>query len=279
MPEAVELHLFAAGSCRHSAWFVEGGPVWRGLNLPAMIAVIRHPRLGAILFDAGYGQPLLDSRTLPARIYRRLLPFRYGPSDSIGTHLQTLGLGVQDLAMVILSHFHPDHIGGLRDVPATPILHSREGLAALRGLTGRARAEAAFFPELLPEDFASRGTALEDRARIVLGEEWRPFGEAFDIAGDGTLLAVALPGHALGQYGLLCHTRGGWVFLVADAAWTRRNIEDAAMPGWPVRHLMPDAQAFGESLGKLAELRRRRPEVRVIPSHCAASIEAYRNAQ
>ncbi len=279
MPEEVELHLFAAGSCRHSAWFVEGGPLWYGMELPAMIAVIGHRRLGTILFDAGYGQPLVDSTALPARIYRRLLPFRYGLSDSIGAHLRTLGLGVRDLAMVILSHFHPDHIGGLRDVPRVPILHSRDGLAALRGLTGRARAEAAFFPELLPEDFSSRGEALEDRPPVELDEEWRPFREAFDISGDGTLLAVALPGHALGQYGLLCHTRRGWVFLVADAAWTRRNIADAALPGWPVRHLVADARAFGESLEKLAELRRRRPDVRLIPSHCAASIEAYRNEQ
>ena len=83
---------------------------------------------------------------------------------------------------------------------------------------------------LMPDDFEARGLALEDLPLV----ECAGLGPAYDVAGDGTLLAVPLPGHAAGQCGLLCQLKGGTrVLLCADAAWLRSNINqsgDAAKP-------------------------------------------------
>ena len=274
----VDVHLFSVGHCRNSAWFVESGPFFQQLHLPAMVAVIRHPEAGVILFDTGYGKPLVNATSLPARLYRALLPFRFKEEDSIPYHLWSLGLSVDNISTIFLSHFHPDHIGSLKELPAVPILHSQSGLTTLAQYTARQRAQAAFLPELLPDDFPTRAQAIEGLARVTLSEEWRPFTEAFDVIGDQSLLAIALPGHAVGQYGLLCRRAGGrYVFLVADAAWTRRNITELALPGFPAGNLIGDATAFRATLQRLHDFQKRRPEVPLIPSHCQQSIALFQH--
>ena len=276
----VDVHLFSVGRCRNSAWFVEGGPFFKQIDLPAMVAVIRHPKAGVILFDTGYGLPLVEASHWAVRLYRMILPFKLTAEDAVSYHLWSLGLAPSDLSAIFLSHFHPDHIGSLKELPSIPVLHSQAGLTSLAKFEPGRRARAAFFPELLPDDFPDRARAIEGLPRVDLDDSWRPFTEAYDVAGDGSLLAIALPGHAVGQYGLLCRLQlDSWVFLVADAAWTRRNISELALPGWPAGALISDAAAFRSTLGKLHELQQRRPEVPLIPSHCQESIKAFQNEQ
>lgn len=274
----VDVHLFSVGHCRNRAWFVESGSFFRQLHLPAMVAIIRHPEAGVILFDTGYGAPLVNASSQPARIYRGILPFHFKEEDGVPYHLWSLGLSVDDISTIFLSHFHPDHIGSLKDLPPVPILHSQTGLTTLAQYTPAQRARAAFFPELLPDDFPTRARAIEGLPRVALSEAWHPFTEGFDVVGDQSILAISLPGHAVGQFGLLCRRANDrYVFLVADAAWTQRNITAMALPGFPAGRLIGDAKVFQETLRKLHELQKRRPEVPLIPSHCQQSIASFRN--
>ena len=213
--------LTRAGFCLQRAWFADRSSLFRVIRFPAMVAIINHEKLGTILFDTGYGRALEEAAS--ARLYRRLLPFALPERERIAARLAQFGVAKVD--RVFLSHFHPDHIGGLREVPGScPILHSRAGLVRLRTLRGLALRRSAFFAELLPDDFEARGLALEDLPLV----ECAGLGPAYDVAGDGTLLAVPLPGHAAGQYGLLCQLEGGArVLLCADAAWLRSNIDQS----------------------------------------------------
>ena len=259
---AVEVQLTRVGYTSQRAWFADRSSFFRAIRFPAMVAIIRHPRLGTILFDTGYGTALYDAPS--ARLYLHLLPFALPEAERVAAR-------VADVDMVFLSHFHPDHIGGLREVPGCPpILHSRRGLAKLRSLTGLDRRRSAFFEELLPTDFAARAQALEDLPETSC-DGWGP---GRDVAGDGSLIAVPLPGHATGQYGLMCRLNGGKrLFLCADAAWVRANIvSKATRPAWPVRILVDDYAAFHETLDHLQAFAQAHPGVRIVPSHCEDSI-------
>jgi glyoxylase-like metal-dependent hydrolase (beta-lactamase superfamily II) len=272
MAVTVEVTLTRAGFCRQRAWFADRSSFFRSIRFPAMIAVIRHPRLGTILFDAGYGRLLEQARSLTARLYRRILPFELPERERIPARLAQLNATRVDC--IFLSHFHPDHIGGLREVPgAPPILHSRDGLARLQSMRGLKLRRSLFFAELLPDDFPARAQAIED---LPLAPLDAPFGEGRDVAGDGSLIAVALPGHAAGQYGLVCRLASGQrIFLCADAAWLRANIVEKAWPAWPVRMLVEDYADFTGTLDRLHEFSRQHPEVRIIPSHCQESMASY----
>jgi glyoxylase-like metal-dependent hydrolase (beta-lactamase superfamily II) len=272
MAVTVEVKLARCGFCHQRAWFADRSSFFRLIRFPAMIAVIRHPRLGVMLFDAGYGRCLEQARSRRARIYRRILPFELPESERIAAQLARMNASPVDL--IFLSHLHPDHIGGLGEVPGkAPILYSREGLARLRSLRGLARHRSAFFDELLPDDFAARGRAIEDLPAVSCDA---PFGQGRDVTGDGSVVAVPLPGHAAGQYGLFCRLAGDRrILLCADAAWLLSNIVQQTRPTWAARMIADDFAAFTRTLANLHEFSVRHPDVRIIPSHCEESIAAY----
>jgi glyoxylase-like metal-dependent hydrolase (beta-lactamase superfamily II) len=266
----VEVAITRCGFCRERAWFVDRSSFFRMIRFPAMIAVIRHPRLGVVLFDTGYGRAL---ETAPsARLYRLLLHFELPEGESVRARMSQLAVPQVDL--IFLSHFHPDHIGGLREVSGSaPILHSRDGLTRLASLKGMKRRRSVFFRELLPEDFEQRALAIED---LPVSSAGLPFHEGRDLAGDGSLVAVSLPGHAAGQYGLLCRLPNNRrILLCADAAWLRTGIVENPRPTWAARMIADDSKALTRTLAKLHEFSLLHSDVQIIPSHCEQSIAAY----
>ncbi len=272
VPISVRVTLHTVGSCRASAWLADGARTFARRTFPALVVRLLHPARGVVLFDTGYGVALSAATSPAARIYRRVLPFSLPPEQQVDRQLAQAEVAAREIAMVFLSHFHPDHVGGLRALPGAPIVCSRDGLAGLRALGAVGRLRNAFLPELLPDDFAARASAIEDLPRVALGGDWAPFEHAHDLFGDGALRAVALPGHALGQYGLICRLAGGReLFLVADAAWSLANVTELALPAWPARRLLGDAPTLVETLRKLHALALRRPELLIVPSHCEAS--------
>ena len=56
----------------------------------------------------------------------------------------------------------------------------------------------------------------------------RGLGAGFDLFGDGSLLAVPLPGHALGHFGLVWPEKG--LLYAVDAQWLLRAIMERRLP-------------------------------------------------
>ena len=258
----VKLTLMRDGACRQLERVSLRTGRWRMIDFEATFALIEHPTAGGVLFDTGYTRRFFDeTRRFPARLYRMITPVRLHSAPAVGQ----VKIPVQH---VIVSHFHADHIGGLRDFPAAKMHCTQRAWDAVKNLRGLRAVRHGFLPGLVPEDFASRAQFTENHGTRALPIECAPFTEGFDLLGDGSLLAVGLPGHAEGQLGIfLREESGSLTFLLADAAWSRRAIRENVPPA-RCAGLLGDWTQLVRTIAMLHDLHRRNPHVRLIPSHC-----------
>jgi glyoxylase-like metal-dependent hydrolase (beta-lactamase superfamily II) len=167
------------------------GGRWVRTKCHALVALLRHPRVGWVLWDSGYAPRLLDAtRRLPFRLYRLATPLRLRADLTVVAQLSRLGLSPADVRWVVLSHLHADHIAGLRDLPDARIVLSEAAYTAVRGLHGTRALRRAFIPSLLPDDFLARAVLLPPFDGPDLG----PLGSAHDLFGDGSMLLINWPG-------------------------------------------------------------------------------------
>lgn len=270
----VEVSLLTAGSCRHPAGVARRGAGRRPVDFPALVAVIRHPQHGVVLFDTGYTPRFFaETARFPASVYARATPVRCAPHDTAAAQLRRQGVDPEDVTHVVVSHFHADHVGGARDFPRARFLHRRGALERLRRAPALARLRHGFLPGLLPADLAARATHVEDLPRTApLGG----LGPGFDLLGDGSLVGVPLPGHQEGHLGL--HVPEVDLLLVGDAVWSSRAVSHLELPHPVVRLITHDWRAYRETVTALHDLQRDRPGLLVVPSHCAEAITRARAA-
>jgi glyoxylase-like metal-dependent hydrolase (beta-lactamase superfamily II) len=263
----IDLQILAAGSCRHPEWVTIQGGGLRPIQIPTLFALLRHPSLGPILYDTGYAPRFLaETRRPPALLYRWITPVRIDEVQTAASQLRRLGIEPEAVKLIILSHFHADHLGGVRDFPAARFIYLPAAWAAVRGRTGVAAVRKGFLPGLLPPDFVERSLPLHQR--IELPEGLHPFTEGYDVLGDGSVLGVRLDGHATGQLGIIV----GESFLCADSAWSSRAVREHRPPHPIARVIMDDPAAYRANFGALHELHRRNPALRIIASHCGEVV-------
>lgn len=268
--------LLECGRCFHPEASSREGAPWKSCEFPALVAVLKHPNNGWILFDTGYGQAFMDAtRRFPESLYRAVTPVQWQPEESAVAQLSRDGIEARDIAHVVLSHFHGDHAGALADFPAPAVWCAHE---AWEDLHSRSRVSAlakGLLPALAPESLQSRLKFFEQRPEVRLPAELAPFATGFDLFGDGSVFAVPLPGHAAGHYGLVFRGCGRWVFLVADAAWSTRAIQDNAPPPRWTTGLLGDTGKYRRTLADLHALAARRTDVVLVPAHCREARDTW----
>jgi len=253
-----ETHFLRLGCCRHpEAVTLRGGRIGQ-TTFPALAGLFLHPQEGPILFDTGYDPAFVQATApFPQRLYRWLTPPQIEPGAA-QTQLARLGLTPADVRWVVLSHFHGDHIAGLHLYPGARIACSRQGLEQAR--TGSPLA-----------DIDQRVVYFEDCAQRPLPTAMQPFETGADILGDGALLAVELPGHCPGHWGLMARGQDDRIHLMAgDAAWSSRAIRENRPPPGLTTALLGQTGPYRTTLRRLhLLLLRASPDVLITPAHCA----------
>jgi glyoxylase-like metal-dependent hydrolase (beta-lactamase superfamily II) len=204
------------------------------------------------------------TRPWPFLLYRRATPLRFTPEQAAAHQLARFGLRPDDIRHVIISHFHADHVAGLRDFPAAQFVALRAAYADVAHRQGWAALRRAFIPALLPADFLKRAQLLD----AFQGPPLPALGPTHDLFGDGSLRLVELPGHARGQIGMLANTTRGPVLLAADGAWQNRAIRELRPPHLVASLIVDDARAVVETLNRLHAFSLARPDVALVPTHC-----------
>ncbi len=265
-----ETRFLQAGYCRHPEAVTMAGAGLGQARFPALVGVIRHPIEGLILFDTGYDPAFMEAtRPFPERLYRWLTPPVLGDEESAAAQLQRMGYAPDDVSWVVLSHFHGDHIAGMHAFPNAKIACARAGLDAARR-KGRIGALASgVLTALIPADIDARVVFFEDRPCIALPPALQPFEAGADLLGDGSLLAVELPGHCAGHWGLVVRGDDDALhFLTADASWSSRAIRENRPPPALTTALLGKTTPYQETLERLHRLALRAPEVVLTPAHC-----------
>lgn len=268
---ACRVHILRAGSCRHPQAMTRAGAPWTSVDFPALVALILHPEAGPILFDTGYDPAFFAAtQPFPERLYRWTTPVDFQPGDAIADQLARFGVQPEDVTAVIISHFHGDHVAGLHRFPQAAIHCARAGAEQLTQGNRLSRVRQGLLSTLAPADLAERAHWFEDRPRIALPADLKPFESGADLLGDGSLIAVPLPGHCPGHWGLLVRQSDDRLrFLIGDAAWSSGAVRDDAPPPRLTTGLLGDTTACRRTLHDLHTLWRRNPEIAVTPSHCS----------
>ncbi len=261
----LKLHILNTGYCTaHEAMMLRGGSS-RTIACHALVGLIQHPTHGWGLWDTGYAPRMLaETERLPYRLYRYATPLFIQPELAAINQLARFGITAAQIGWIVLSHFHADHVAGLRDFPQARIFASAEGYADVRWRRGMAALQRAFIPNLLPDDFEQRAILLDE----FRDPPFANLGMTHDLFGDGTLRLVQLPGHARGQLGMIVQTDERQILLAADGAWLRQAIREQRPPSHLTRLFVDDFAAVETTLHKLHELSQIMPDLAVMPTHC-----------
>ncbi len=243
-----------------------GSGSWAKVRLPASFVLLEHPAEGRGLFDTGYSHRFFAATArLPFRIYRWLTPVEISAEEDAAAQLATRDIDPGSIRWILLTHFDPDHVGGLADFPRARIFCSSHAWADVRGLRGWAALHHRVLPEFFPDDIAARIRILPDPDGPAFG----PLGPTLDLFGDRTVRVVSLPGHAAGHLGALVRSADGATCLFCgDACWTRGSVDGTVGRTGVHRLIAADRRAQDRTYETLAAFRREQPEIQIVPTHC-----------
>ena len=210
------------------------------ITVPVTSWLIRHPD-GLVVFDAGMPFDLAEPSEF-ADLVGLFFGVDLDRERLVGHRLESLDVDPADVDVLVLSHLHFDHAGGVRDVPNARLIVQFDEWAAGTD----------------PELAALHAMRADD---YDLGHDRiTPNGE-HDIFGDGRIVCIPTPGHTPGHQSLRVRLADQEVVLCGDCAYFERTLDGGALPG------LGDHARQRESLDRLLDLRRN--GARLIPGHDA----------
>lgn len=270
-----KLHILRAGACSHLAYMARRDACLCPMKFPALVGLIIHPTEGAILFDTGYDPHFFTAtHEMPERLYRWMTPVKLKEGEAVAAQLPRFGLRAEDIKAVIVSHFHGDHVAGLSAFPRARIFCSRFGAAEVARPGRFARVRRGVLASLAPPDMDRRAVFFEDLPFTSAGADMAPFEIGADLFDDGSLIAINLPGHCPGHWGLAVRDEDGRrTFMIGDAAWSRGAVRDNVPPPKFTTSLLGDTKVYRETLLALNHLHRNNSEIVLLPSHCPEAAQ------
>ncbi|AZO24735.1 MBL fold metallo-hydrolase [Mesorhizobium sp. M1E.F.Ca.ET.045.02.1.1] len=216
---------------------------WRSVRLRVRYGLIFHPTEGAVLIDTGYTPEALtgEGRSRRLRLYGAVLKPELNGAEQVLPMLKRFGLSPDDIRAVIVTHFHADHISGLPLFPKARFIASDAAWARVKSRTPRQNLRYGVFTELFPADFGDRLDGLSTKRQI---EAQGDVPGGADLFGDRSVIAVDLPGHADGQFGLLFAGLERPLLYAVDVQWLLRALTENRTPGFPATLIAEDASAI-----------------------------------
>jgi glyoxylase-like metal-dependent hydrolase (beta-lactamase superfamily II) len=225
-------------------------------RVPVPVFLVEHPTAGRILVDTGFHASVQDgARSSLGRRQAWVLPASQARGESAPEHLRARGIEPSEIATIVMTHLHNDHASGAIQFPdATFVVDAAEWLAACKGGFAEGYRHAHFDH---PFDW-----------RTVDYGDARPhasFARTLDLFGDGSVRLLSTPGHTKGHQSVLLRLHDRELLLTADAAYTRRAIDDDVLPIF----IFGGEDRFRASLAAIRDYLAQTPDALVICGHDA----------
>jgi glyoxylase-like metal-dependent hydrolase (beta-lactamase superfamily II) len=240
-----------------AAALLRGGLQRESFWAPVAVAVIVHPRHGVVLVDTGISR----EQTRPFRYYSvregglnagiwRDSENRIAAEGELGVQLARLGITPADVAHVVLTHLHEDHVGEVASFPAATVHVSR--------LEWEDRARVSYQPT-----FA--GVRRWDHFEFDSGS-FGPFAASRDLFGDRSVVLLPTPGHTLGHSVVLIQLEEAAALIAGDALYTLRHLDPFALASFNYFGAQGLA-TYQDSVRRIAALAEQREELALVVPH------------
>jgi N-acyl homoserine lactone hydrolase len=215
------------------------------LNVPIKNYVVHHKELGDFLLDAGLDKLYTDDPKGGIEGEHTDI-FYQNQNENIKFQLDLKKIKPR---AVYISHLHPDHIAGIRELPKD-----------IPYFVGKGELD-----QYLPEEYNDFLHGIETIYEIDFSKlnKISPLGPCADLLGDGSLWAVSTPGHSTGHCSYIINGVDGPIFLTMDACFIHDNLKLKIAPSdytW-------DVKMAQSSLDMILKFLTDYPEVKVICGH------------
>lgn len=205
----------------HCGWFraprgaFEKGGGFDLVRLPFLAAVAVHQTLGPLVIDAPFGHEGPANAGEVFGSFLRRAGQRFKPQWAIVPRIEQLGFRTSEIDHILMTHLHWDHTGGMKELAHATFHVTREEWDHALALNPVEALRSGY----AQSDFRALGSRLQ---RLDIPDA--P-GDGLDVFGDGSVEAVALPGHSPGHAGYRFRlTDGRAIFYIGDAVFTIPQI-------------------------------------------------------
>lgn len=269
----LRFELASAGYCTAHQHFALSGTPRKTIRFYASFGIIQHPKHGVILFDTGYTERFYEeTKRFPAKFYALITPVFIKKEETAVEVLKAKGIAPAKVNYIIISHFHADHVGGLKDFPYAHFVCNKTAWQHWQQHQGTWSVTKGYLGGLVPDNFEKRVTLLDFEQATIQHPQ---LGRMLDFFQDETIQFCELEGHARGQIGALLQTKSKPVFLMADACWLKDNYLKGHLPNPIVRIFFDSWTAYKESIQRVQAFHKAHPNVLLIPCHCEENIFNY----
>jgi len=202
----MKMHLLSGGRLRMKRKvYISDAADDEMIDLPVLCFLLRHPQ-GNVLFDTGCHPDAATHAEGRWGGMSKMMKLVSPADENLIAGLGALGVSVDDIDLVVNSHFHTDHCGcNAFFRKATVVCHARE-------------LEAASAPDAAKAGFLDADWKHPNRFDTIDTQR--------DVYGDGRVVLVPLPGHTAGTIGaLIALERSGRFLLASDAVALRANLD------------------------------------------------------
>jgi glyoxylase-like metal-dependent hydrolase (beta-lactamase superfamily II) len=269
----IKTELFASGYCEAHEKVVNPQKGLKKLRFYAVWALIHVPDLGYIMFDTGYSNHF-DSATkyFPEILYKFATPVQLKDDEKAIEILRKKGIHHTEIKYIIISHFHADHIAGLKDFPNAKLVCTKEAFQQTQNLKGISAVSKGVIHKLIPNDIKERIVFIEDISSQTKNE----FGiTEYTWTQIPNFKLLHLPGHAKGMLGF--YDKGSNLLFATDAAWDEDCFNKGIMPLQVVRIFIDSWFDLKDTIEKLSRLKHAHPDMKIVFTHCPKTLQLISN--